>query len=36
VYSINIEVVGLGVLVVAVAEVFRHGAALQTDHDLTI
>ncbi len=35
-FPINVEVVGLGIMVVLLAEVFRHGAALQADHDLTI
>lgn len=36
IFPINIEVVGLGILVVLLAEVFRHGTDLQADHDLTI
>ena len=35
-FPINVEIVGLGILVVLLAEVFRHGTDLQTDHDLTI
>ncbi len=35
-FPINVEVVGLGILVVLLAEVFRHGTDLQADHDLTI
>lgn len=35
-FPVNLEVVGLGILVVLLAEVFRHGAALQVDHDLTV
>ena len=36
VFPIYVEVVGLGILVVLLAEVFRHGTDLQADHDLTI
>ncbi|HVC23336.1 MAG TPA: DUF2975 domain-containing protein [Candidatus Dormibacteraeota bacterium] len=34
-FPINLEVVGLGILVVLLAEVLRHGSGLQADHDLT-
>ena len=35
-FPINVEVVGLGILVVLLAEVFRYGTGLQADHDLTV
>lgn len=35
-FPLQLGVLGIGVLVVALAEVFRVGAALQKDHDLTV
>lgn len=35
-FPINLEVVGLGILVVLLAEVLRQGSGLHADHDLTV
>lgn len=35
-FPIRVEILGLGVLVILLGQVFRTGSALQQDHDLTI
>ena len=35
-FPVNLAIVGAGVLMLVLAEVFRIGAALQQDHDLTV